>query len=39
MLRTGTVSQVMAINRSLVDDRLYDRLMLQFGGTAGTVER
>ena len=34
---TGTVSQVMAMNRSLPDDRLYDRLMLQLVGTAGTV--
>ena len=34
---TGTVSQVLLIDRSLLDDWSYDRVMLQLLGTAGTV--
>ena len=38
MSLTGTVSQVLVMNRSLLDDWLYNRLMVQLLGTAGTVE-
>ena len=34
---TGKVSQVVVMNRSLPDDWLYDRVMLQLVGTVGTV--
>ena len=36
---TGTVSQVLLMYRSLPDDWLYDRVMLQLLGTAGTVRK
>ena len=36
-LLTGTVSQVLLMNRSLPDGWSYDRVMLQLLGTAGTV--
>ena len=35
---TGTVSQVLLTDRSILDDWSYDRVMLQLLGTAGTVE-
>ena len=38
-LLTGTVSQVLLMNRSLPDDWSYDRVMLQLLGTTGTVRR
>ena len=34
---TGTVSQVLLMNCNLPDDWLYDRVMLQVLGTAGTI--
>ena len=34
---TGTVFQVLLMDRSPPDDWLYDRVMLQLLGTAGTV--
>ena len=34
---TGTEFQVLLMNRSLLDDWLYDKVMLQLLGTAGTV--
>ena len=37
MWLTGTVSQVLSIKRSLLDDWLYNRVMLQLPGTTGTV--
>ena len=36
---TGTVFQVLLMNRSLPDDWLYDRVMLQLLETAGTVRK
>ena len=36
---TGTVLQVLLMNRSLPDDWLYDRVMLQLLGTPRTVRR
>ena len=36
---TGTVSQVLLINRSLPDDWWYDTQMLQLLGTAGTIRK
>ena len=38
-LLTGSVSQVLLMNRSLPDDWLYNRVMLQLLGTAGTVRK
>ena len=35
---TGTVFQVLLMNRSLPDDWSYDRVMLQLLETAGTVK-
>ena len=34
---TGTVFQVLFINRSFLDDWLYNSVMLQLLGTAGTI--
>ena len=38
-LLTGTVFQVLLMDRSLLDDWLYDRVMLQLLATAGTVKK
>ena len=35
---TGTVVQVLLMNRSFSDDCLYERVMLQLLGTAGAVK-
>ena len=37
MQLTGTVSQVLSMDRSLPDSWSYDRMMLQLRGAAGTV--
>ena len=39
MMLTSTVSQVLLINSSLLDDCSYDKVMLQLLGTAGTVSK